>query len=202
MFKKSLKKLFFKLKNPCISRKCLSKFVLLKKRASQVTIYQKTCISRFFGPYSKTCTVEVRAAWGRVSRGPTVLWNSCEEEGSRAWISLFISLTYCYYVQVVGKIWPEMVVKWPFVLSVFYESDVICLFLDSFDFHDCIHGFGCGLIAHSIKNLFIQQYQYEFLWIPCSLRHQCLYLGPHSERKRYFKVTILWEWVAKILELF
>ena len=44
-----------------------------KKRASQVTIYQKTCISRFSGPYSKTCIVEVPAAWGRVSRGLTVL---------------------------------------------------------------------------------------------------------------------------------
>ena len=42
------------------------------KNVHLITIYQKTCISRFFGPYSKTCTVEVRAAWGRVSRGLTV----------------------------------------------------------------------------------------------------------------------------------
>ena len=29
--------------------------------ALQATIYLKTCISRFFGPYSKTCIVEVCA---------------------------------------------------------------------------------------------------------------------------------------------
>ena len=61
----------------------------VQKRASQVLIYQKnvqkhakmckivqnrakTCISNIFGPNSKTCTCEVRAAWVRVSRGLTV----------------------------------------------------------------------------------------------------------------------------------
>ena len=56
---------------------------LIKIRASQKnvhlkSIYQKTCISNFFGPYSKTCIVEVRAAWGRVSRGLTVAWNAVD----------------------------------------------------------------------------------------------------------------------------
>ena len=31
-----------------------------------------SCISNFFGPYSKMCIVKVRAAWGCVSRGLTV----------------------------------------------------------------------------------------------------------------------------------
>ena len=61
----------------------------MQKRASQVLIYQKnvqkrakmckivqkrakTCISNIFGPNLKTCTCEVRAAWGRVSGGVTV----------------------------------------------------------------------------------------------------------------------------------
>ena len=34
----------------------------VQKRAAKVKKDQKTCISRFFGPYSKMCTVEVRAA--------------------------------------------------------------------------------------------------------------------------------------------
>ena len=66
------------------------KYLLTKKRASQGLIYQKacknvqktcknvqkrakTCISNVFGPYSKTCIVKVRASWGRVSRGLTVV---------------------------------------------------------------------------------------------------------------------------------
>ena len=62
------------------------KLQLMKKRASQKIlgkkvknscisskIYQKTCISKIFGPNSKTCIVKVCAAWGRVSRGLTVL---------------------------------------------------------------------------------------------------------------------------------
>ena len=64
--------------------KCSSKFVqpeLLNKakertsknRAAQGFHYINSCISNFFGPYSKTCIVKVRAAWGRVSRGLTVI---------------------------------------------------------------------------------------------------------------------------------
>ena len=81
----------------CISRTHVLKNVQktcknVQKRASQVPIYKKTCknvqncakscknvqnraktcISNIFGPNSKTCTCEVRAAWGRVSRGLTV----------------------------------------------------------------------------------------------------------------------------------
>ena len=62
---------------------CSSKFVQLlllnrvkarwsKKRAAQGFHYINSFISNFFGPNSKTCTCEVRAAWGRVSRGLTV----------------------------------------------------------------------------------------------------------------------------------
>ena len=47
---------------------CISSTHLSKNRA-------KTCISNTFGPNSKTCTCEVRAAWGRVSRGLTVMHN-------------------------------------------------------------------------------------------------------------------------------
>ena len=41
-----------------------------KKRAKRA----KTCISNIFGPYSKTAIVKVRASWGRVSRGLTVIF--------------------------------------------------------------------------------------------------------------------------------
>ena len=73
----------------------------VQKRASQVLIYQKktcknlpkcakscknvqkrakTCISSIFGPNSKTCTCEIRAAWGRVSRGLTVASESSKSQ--------------------------------------------------------------------------------------------------------------------------
>ena len=62
---------------------CGSKFVQLelfnkakartsKNRAAKSFHYINSCISNFFGPYSKTCFVKVRAAWGRVSWGLTV----------------------------------------------------------------------------------------------------------------------------------
>ena len=65
-------------KNPCSS-----KFVQLlllnrvKARwsencAAQGFHFINSFISSFFGPNSKTCTCEVRAAWGSVSRGLTV----------------------------------------------------------------------------------------------------------------------------------
>ena len=47
----------------------------MKKRASRKILGKKvknSCISKFFGPNSKTCIVKVRAAWGRVSRGLTL----------------------------------------------------------------------------------------------------------------------------------
>jgi hypothetical protein len=60
-----LKEIFIKIR---ASQKSVHlKEMFIKIRASQknvylVTIYQKTCISNFFGPYSKTCIVKVRAA--------------------------------------------------------------------------------------------------------------------------------------------
>ena len=62
---------------------CSSKFVQLlllnrlktrwsKNRAAQGFHFINSFISNFFGPNSKTCTCEVRAAQGRVSRGLTV----------------------------------------------------------------------------------------------------------------------------------
>ena len=63
---------------------CSSKFVQLlllnrgkarwsKRRAAQGFYYINSFSSNFFGPNSKTCTCKVRAAWGRVSRGLTVM---------------------------------------------------------------------------------------------------------------------------------
>ena len=49
-----------------------------KKRAAWGFHYINWCISTFFGPYSKTCIVKVRADWGRVSRGLTVAWNAVD----------------------------------------------------------------------------------------------------------------------------
>ena len=43
-----------------------------KNRAAQGFYYINSFSSSIFGPYSKTCTCKVRAAWGRVSRGLTV----------------------------------------------------------------------------------------------------------------------------------
>ena len=65
-------------------KSCSSKFVQhlllnrmkarwLKNRAAQGFHYINSFISNFFGPNSKTCTCEVRAAWGRVSQGLTVV---------------------------------------------------------------------------------------------------------------------------------
>ena len=62
---------------------CCSKFVQLlllhrvkakwsKNRAAQGFHYINLFISNTFGPNSKTCTCEVRAAWSGVSRGLTV----------------------------------------------------------------------------------------------------------------------------------
>ena len=62
---------------------CSSKFVQLLllnrvkerwsgNRAAQVFHFINSFISNLFGPNSKTCTWEVRAAWGCVSRGFTV----------------------------------------------------------------------------------------------------------------------------------
>ena len=45
---------------------------LSENRAAQGFHYINSFISNIFGPNSKTCTCEVRAAWGRVSRGLTV----------------------------------------------------------------------------------------------------------------------------------
>ena len=45
------------------------KYSFIKKTCKNV---QKICISNIFGPNLKTCTWEVRAAWGHVSRGLTV----------------------------------------------------------------------------------------------------------------------------------
>ena len=45
-----------------------------KNRAAQGFHYINSFISNFFGPNSKTCTCKVRAAWGRVSRGLTVVY--------------------------------------------------------------------------------------------------------------------------------
>ena len=64
-------------------KSCSSKFVQLlllnrakarwsKKRAAQGFHNINSFISNFFGPNSKTCTCEVRAAQDRVSRGLTV----------------------------------------------------------------------------------------------------------------------------------
>ena len=49
------------------------KYSFIKKTCKNVQKRVKTCISKVFGPNSKTCTSKVRAAWGRVSRGLTVL---------------------------------------------------------------------------------------------------------------------------------
>ena len=65
---------------------CRSKFVQLlllnrvkvrwsKNHAAQGFHYRNSFISNFFGHNSKTCTCKVRAAWGRVSRGLTVMYN-------------------------------------------------------------------------------------------------------------------------------
>ena len=61
------------LKYPFIKKTCKN----MQKHAKTCKIVQKcakTCISNIFGPNSKTCTCEVRAAWGPVSRGLTVLY--------------------------------------------------------------------------------------------------------------------------------
>ena len=44
-----------------------------KNRAAQGFYYINSFSSNIFGPYSKTCTCKVHAAWGHVSRGLTVV---------------------------------------------------------------------------------------------------------------------------------
>ena len=79
-YSKALRCTFFgERKNSCSSN-FVQLFLLNRMKAWWI---RKPCSSRFhfinsfisnsFGPNSKTCTCEVRAAWGRVSRGLTVL---------------------------------------------------------------------------------------------------------------------------------
>jgi hypothetical protein len=82
------------------------KYSFIKKSAKKCKIVQKcakTCISNIFGPNSKTCTCEVRAAWGRVSRGFTV-WQNLD--------------------QIIIKIWIKFGYSWFFQLQIFWRQSV------------------------------------------------------------------------------
>ena len=77
-YSKALRCTFFgERKKPCSSN--FVQLLLLNRvkakwsenRAAQGFHYINSFISNFFGPNSKTCTCEVRAAWRRVSRGFT-----------------------------------------------------------------------------------------------------------------------------------
>ena len=80
MYSKALRCMFFgERKNSC-SSKVVQLLLLIRVKArwskncaAQGFHYINSFISNFFGPNSKTCTCEVRAAWGHVSRGLTVL---------------------------------------------------------------------------------------------------------------------------------
>ena len=82
MAKVHLRSAFFgERKNSCSSK--FEQLLLLTRmkakcsenRAAQGFYHINLFSSNFFGPNSKTCTCEVRAAWGRVSRGLTVISN-------------------------------------------------------------------------------------------------------------------------------
>ena len=70
---------FWERKNSCSSNSCNFCYLIWLKarwsenRAAQGFHFINSFISNFFGSNSKTCTCEVCAAWGRVSRGLTVL---------------------------------------------------------------------------------------------------------------------------------
>ena len=49
-----------------------------------------------FGPYSKTCIVKVCAAWGRVSRGLTVLYTCCTYQIWLYLVIIYITITLAY----------------------------------------------------------------------------------------------------------
>ena len=69
---------FWGMKNSCSSNSCNFCYLIgwkgrwSKNRAAQGFYYINSFSSNIFGPYSKTCTCKVRAAWGLVSRGLTV----------------------------------------------------------------------------------------------------------------------------------
>ena len=110
---------------------CRSKFVQLlllhwvKAKGSENHVaqgfhYINSFISNSFGPNSKTCTCEVRAAWGRVSRGLTVVhfgqnqkWGTTELQ-NRIWrrTELWQTLTFL-----------------PFHLLMALRKQMVCRFL-------------------------------------------------------------------------
>ena len=67
-------------KNSCSSNSCNFCYLIgwkarwSKNRAAQGFYYINSFSSNIFGPNSKTCTCKVRAAWGRVSQGLTVVY--------------------------------------------------------------------------------------------------------------------------------
>ena len=89
LYRKALRCTFFgEWKNSCSSKfvqlKLLNKAIARtwKNRAAQGFYYINSCISKIFGPYSKTCIVKVRVAWGRVSQG----------QDAQKWISITLKL--------------------------------------------------------------------------------------------------------------
>ena len=82
-YSKALRCTFFgEWKNSCSSNSCNFCYLIgwkarwSKNRAAQGFYYINSFSSNIFGPNSKTCTCKVRAAWGRVSWGLTVIYIS------------------------------------------------------------------------------------------------------------------------------
>ena len=101
---------------------CSSKFVQLlllnrmkakwsKNRAAQGFHYINSFSSNFFGPNSKTCSCKVRAAWGRVSRGLTVLGKKLINKRNAIqcflfWVIFFINLLFsCWEATAENICW-------------------------------------------------------------------------------------------------
>ena len=149
IFSKALRCTFFgERKNSCSSK--FVQLLLLNRvkarcsenRAAQGFHFINSFISNYFGPNSKTCTWEVRAARGRVSQGltvslPLVSINSKDkDDSSPTWMStcsriLFLVLhtrsvqcNMCYIVKVIaqGGVSSRAIHNWLWIFSLFFAK--------------------------------------------------------------------------------
>ena len=76
---KALRCTFLGNRKTCLAQNlCNLSYLISQRQEHQRTMQLKvfTCISNFFGPYSKTCIVKLHSAWGHLSRGLTahIFW--------------------------------------------------------------------------------------------------------------------------------